>query len=888
MRFLIIFWIATVSALAGHPRLFFSVGEVPVLREKVRHEPFASMLEEIRRMAEEKHSHDSMYAFEVRNWAYIYLFTGDKDSAKKAEAAALRLIEDGAFWNNPQSKGLSRAMGALNVAVAYDLCHEAWSPETRDRVSAQLGAAARNLMASMGAGANTRTGNNWQAVRYAAAGLAALASDDLSAKDIPPLAYRELLKHFRANLAGGIWNPEGIGYTIYPWGFSGPFGIAAARAGLGDLRKDLPNLREAILPPLLTTVPIPQGRLYGLHPDLSDDNPIYVGEGTAGLAFYYASPDRIAGLKWIYDRLLGASGDRSWDSNRAGTLYSILYYPSSTEAVQPRGTGWTFFYDPKVGVVMDRNRFLDGDDIVFATNATSRRADGGHSGPDVNTIRLIGLGAPFLVGGGRTGHTAGQTNLFPGPPADKGDDTLGKILQAEEGRLLVEGSCMGVDSHRRAVAIDYSGMSGAPGFFVNGETSRNGRIWRLNTPEFNTVKTDGNHITITSPAGSSLVVTLLEPAAPVFRTGIMERSTGDTNLGIPYHGVTYRSNKWIETDVQGRVFAVMTLQKGNAPAVKSTRHLHGIEALIGRQPASMDFDSGQVFIGEKAATLNLANRRNPLRVVELSTSPIEGGGIRLTWPVEQLGAELVEIRRRPKEESVSVTLDTVALSGGAYTDHPTEGVDWIYEIAAVNEHGPSATTASNPVRAWPPDLKHFVEDFAAAGESPNQLGEWTLKSSGQRVPGRTSEPGSPTRAAIANGTLSTGVQPIQTRHDWTCEWKGDLSSPAACFEIDILSNAAIGISPLLKLADGQWLLGSNAWFQSKNSWRTFSVSFEGMKWTDMDIETGASMGTARPIEPQRLRTVTGVGFRVVHPINNRSAKIDQFTVRAQPAAPSSK
>jgi len=222
------------------------------------------MLEEIRRMAGEKNSRDSMYAFEVRNWAYIYLFTGDKDSAKKAEDAVLRLIEDGAFWNNPQSKGLSRAMGALNVAVAYDLCHEAWSPETRDRVSAQL---------------------------------AALASDDPSAKDIPPLAYRELLKHFRANLAGGIWNPEGIGYTIYLWGFSGPFGIAAARAGLGDLRKNLPNLREAILPPLLKTVPIPHSRLYGLHPDLSDDNPTCIGEGTAGLAFDYASPDRMAGLK---------------------------------------------------------------------------------------------------------------------------------------------------------------------------------------------------------------------------------------------------------------------------------------------------------------------------------------------------------------------------------------------------------------------------------------------------------------------------------------------------------------------------------------------------------------------------------------------------------------
>jgi hypothetical protein len=50
------------------------------------------------------------------------------------------------------------------------------------------------------------------------------------------------------------------------------------------------------------------------------------------------------------------------------------------------------------------------------------------------------------------------------------------------------------------------------------------------------------------------------------------------------------------------------------------------------------------------------------------------------------------------------------------------------------------------------------------------------------------------------------------------------------------------------------------------------------------METETSTGSPRQIEPGQLRSVTGVGFRVVHPINNRSAKIDKFTVRAQPAA----
>jgi hypothetical protein len=885
--------LCTVSAGAEgvHPRLFFGPEDVPALREKVKREPFASMLKQIEREAIAPPDSSLLYDYSIRNQAYLYLLTGNPASAIKAEEQALLMVEDSTFWNDPGSKGLTRAMGALNVAIAYDLCANAWKPETKKRVSAQLAFASAKLMESMGAGANNNIANNWQAVRYGAAGLAALASDDPSTASIPKDAYAALLRHWRANLGGGAWNPEGIGYTIYPWGFSGPFGIAALRAGLGDVRKDVPVTRETLPTTLLSTVPIPHITGRGLHPDLSDDNPVYTGEGTAGLCFFYAQPDRVPQLKWIYDRIVGSKGDGTWDSKRAGSLYSLLFYPDSTPAENPAAVGMNAFVDETTGVVMFRNAFEDENDILATATATSRRASGGHSGPDVNSIRLIGLGSAFIVGGGRTGDTAGQSNLFAGPPPKSANDRLGSLKAFTSGKdgsgsALITGSGMGVEEQQRSFVVDYSQKSGVPALLACGETSLNGKLWRLNTPEFNAITTDGNTITLTSPVGSTLVITVLEPAQPVFRTGQVERGGGAEHLRFPYRGTKYINNKWVEFDVDRNVFTVMTLQpaKTSAPAVKGVRSLHGIEVKVGSQQLAFDFDDGVVCLGESAVALGLGTRKQPLKAFRFTAGAVVGGVVELRWKTADIAADRMRIERQ-SEGGPWEKVGECAYQDGLFTDRSvTEEATYSYRLTTINDHGEGIPTTPAATTVWPRKMKVWVEDFAPPGEKSNSLGTWTISGTGENLARLADDAGSPQSALAANGVLATGTQPIGVTHHILNEsFRCDMSSPLSLVEFDLMSNAATGYGLLVRLADGQWYATHRGIEISRNEWKNIVIGIPPKKWFSYDLATAKTSGTAVVLTPDQLKGVQGLGLQLHHPINAKWAKIDQLRIRAEPA-----
>ena len=90
-----------------------------------------------------------LYDMSIRHHAQVYLLTGERRHAEAAERLALELIADKEFWQNPESKGLTRAAGAWSVAMAYDMCFDAWAPTTRQKVSEELYQAAQGLMESM-------------------------------------------------------------------------------------------------------------------------------------------------------------------------------------------------------------------------------------------------------------------------------------------------------------------------------------------------------------------------------------------------------------------------------------------------------------------------------------------------------------------------------------------------------------------------------------------------------------------------------------------------------------------------------------------------------------------------------------------------------------------
>jgi hypothetical protein len=190
------------------------------------------------------------------------------------------------------------------------------------------------------------------------------------------------------------------------------------------------------------------------------------------------------------------------------------------------------------GVAVFRNRFQDENDVVVALNAktTPRR---GHSGPDTNAFRLLGLGSPWIVGAGRTGDPTGQSGLRPHDgELHKDGSALGRLEDVvfdgyNGGSCLSYGNCLGVRGHERQLSVDFSGRAGAAVSVVIRERSENGRWWRLAVPEFLSVEDREEGVALRSDLGATLLVRAIPAgaSADVNRKGIAAGEHGDDAAG---------------------------------------------------------------------------------------------------------------------------------------------------------------------------------------------------------------------------------------------------------------------------------------------------------------------------------------------------------------------
>lgn len=600
------------SASAGeHPRLFCDAEAVPALRKRWQGEPYASM---VKAMVEEFQRGEKDFAENIqgkpvkdRAWLYeksaraaavLYLATGKKEYADHAGLWAAKLVDLPTFADRG-IKGLSRAFAIQSVTFCYDLCHNAWPDALRKKVSAGLKAGADSVMRSMGRGGNYFTASNWQTVRFSSAGLAYLACDEDGTEPGVKKCYQELRKNIAAALGENGWNYEGMGYYSYAWMFAGPYFIAAQRAGVGDIRKDLPKTQDAVWHHLMATVPIPRHHgMVGLHPALGDDGPGWHMQGMTGAGFWYAPQDKHAALKWSYDHLCGLEGDKSFDSHNSGTLFSLLHYPSKMESVNPAKVYGRTYLDKRYGVAVFRNRFQDANDIVVLASAHSYHPGGSvHTDADTNVFRVLGLGGAFVVGHGRGSGTEAMTGMFPArPPVKKrgyrrgGKAVLGELTDVNfgedgSGTCVVAGSAVGVTDHVRRFGVDYSGASGAAAVIVSAETSGNGKHWRLNTCGANEVTVEGNGFTIQAPTGATLVGTVISPDRAKLLTGKADRGGGYGQY--PYRGKEYAFNRWVGLDCDGEVLVVMTLQQGAAPSVTGKGTARRAQLRVGKLSAEV-------------------------------------------------------------------------------------------------------------------------------------------------------------------------------------------------------------------------------------------------------------------------------------------------------------
>ncbi len=569
-------------AAQDHPRLLFGAADITGLRARLSAEPYQSIYQQLLANRDRQDDADAggNYA-QVRN-GFLYVLTGDPFYAEASRAHVTEVIGR-STWALDSESALRRAMMGKGVALAYDFCFDAWPAAFREEVSLALDANAKSLMRNGGTGwpGDTAVANNWHGVRYSGALLCFLASDVTGNTAQINTAYTRLRTHLQAKYGTGPdasgWDLEGKGYVTYPWGsFLGATGIVLQRLLGIDMIADAPGAGYAIWAMYAGAVPLPTWNTaldrpgLGLAPDFSDDHPHIQGEGAHGLAFYYAPQGFRPGIRWLYDRFWGAQGDQTWDGARHGEVYSFLYYPGPQEpAENPIDVWGNYYLDERFGVVSFRNRYQDDHDLVTQMLGKHLYLANTHAGADINSLRIFGFGTIWTTGSGRTGQSGGQTTVFPSNPGTSNG------LVAETGRLVgyyfgeggsghatIRGSSTRVNNHQRHLVTDYSGAAGAPGVWVVRDTSANGMLWRLNTPEFNSISTHPGGFTLTAPNGNTLRGTILHPAGVTPATGVFVRGNG-----IRFGANTYSNNKYVDVPgSDGSFLVVLTVQGAGRPA----------------------------------------------------------------------------------------------------------------------------------------------------------------------------------------------------------------------------------------------------------------------------------------------------------------------------------
>jgi hypothetical protein len=604
-----------------HPRAFLKPDQIPALRTKVNKAPFRDMYLNIRettlrQQEEQNHREYEPYADSrlLGNQAYLYLLTGEKSWANNAWVSAQRILRDSTFFYNTQAKGLTRALLLQKMAVAYDLCFTAWNDIQRKAVNDVLYDMMFSINATMGHSANYSIESNWMGVRFGTVILASYIWDDTTSvkngQKNPALALRwdaskRLQEHLEKTLFNNGWNGESMSYHMYGWTFVGPALLAMknniTNFELADFAPEAVHTLQGIM---TSTVAIEHKGIKGMQADLSDDDLTFSTSGVLGMSFALYPEEQRAALKWMHHYLIDPANYQMHEDGHL--IYSLLFYPENTEAKNPAEIGWLTYHDPEQGIVISRNRFQDENDIVSTYNAKATRIRG-HAGPDANTFRLIGEGVPWIIGGGRTGLTAGQSNLFPAIEATAERDSKGLgtlhdyqfMEDASDAYAIGSGSSVGTQNHQRIHYTSFSDETGASAVVVVKEQSANGKRWRINTPEFNQLTETKNGFLLTAPNGASMQVQFLEPQGPLRIESGKVRYGGETeqhNSGIWYRGEAYTHSRYIDVYCQGKVNAVISVQPVGKAHPQATRlpsekirvgekevALPGFEAVIGKR-----------------------------------------------------------------------------------------------------------------------------------------------------------------------------------------------------------------------------------------------------------------------------------------------------------------
>jgi hypothetical protein len=533
--------------------------------------------------------------------AMAYVLTGARADADRTLAAIRHLAP------LPAAGSLDWSARGLAVSLAYDACFDAWDAAARQEVAGLLVQIARTLATfdSPAAGQNNHQGIT-QGIR-ALCDLAVSGEDPGVTADFE--SARSKLFDYLSDYGDQGWYHEGFGYMTYASTFWAP-ALLAIQNVTGEKPFDGPFANLARIPHTYYTDVIARPvqdddgvTRFGAKLSWNDDRKTIDGVGM-NLMLGCAPREELGALRFQWERLIGQQGDRSFGRGTGGLVWGILYYPSETPEQDPDPTWARTVVDTKQGAALFRNGLRGADDIVLGVYAKQFGFRHVHSQNDAGSWRLLGLGGGWSVGGGEAKPNAAYQSVVvmrapdvppigvpldqPLPPGyqDPVERTTGTgkltgsaVRGDGSGSVTMDLTAnMQIPVAQRAIAVDYSGRSGAPALLAFREryaahpqagTRPQAWDWTLCIDRADSVQLEParNGFTVTSPSGASLTV----------------RFAPGTKLDFAVmHGppTTRRFESGRQTEYAGAVYVratrlgataafdvVLTLQKETAPPV---------------------------------------------------------------------------------------------------------------------------------------------------------------------------------------------------------------------------------------------------------------------------------------------------------------------------------
>ncbi len=611
------------SAEEMHPRLFLTPERLESIRNAIEVEgshhrqAFEAMKERVDQRNYQVYDDGVHYAMSylAREAAMMYAITGDTTYSRLAfmQITAIMATEDNLVRRPDSGYALGRGTTGLNIALAYDWSYAGWPEAMRSWVRDLI---VRSLNKWTNLEYPDKKGNhvwkpyisNWVPVALGSQLVMMLSvyEEDLLETDVyegaPFMTRRYRYKMLKDTLSAHLRNAygelgvtgESIGYASYSGSFLAAAVFALNEVGDADLN-DL-YYSKGFWKWVMYANSFADGALVLQNGIAGED----IGaQGWFSVLLNTVPQDSVPYYKYFYDRTVGVRGavpeQQKFDGDRAGTTWSLLYYPEGVIEKNPTDVFPAMAVDTARGAFFFRNRWQDKDDVLFLLMADAGWQENVWNHCEAFSMNLIANNRRFFAGPGKKDEPELFSSLLvdgkayvPSIPGEEPSDT-GAVafytINEKGGYAIADGAQkymrLGCQKALRHVAVDFNqqGLDALIGVFDQLESAMPRTFtWQINVGS----SIDSGGIVVSAGEENGVQTFTLSADNDAYVKGwVLSPADATITAGDPLQ-VTAEG-----TDVD--IFIPMAVGKGAPP--EATISGEGIESVLSVYDANISFNA---------------------------------------------------------------------------------------------------------------------------------------------------------------------------------------------------------------------------------------------------------------------------------------------------------